>query len=110
MDKVRRLPTFRVGSLLLFGTARFELTASSTPRKRATRLRHVPSFTKYVWKSIFVKCARRVKGGFRQKCALFSVGLARVLASVQGFEQVAQLYDQMADGVALILRQRGPVR
>lgn len=29
-------------ALQIFGTARFELTASSTPRKRATRLRHVP--------------------------------------------------------------------
>lgn len=27
---------------MLVGTARFELAASSTPRKRATKLRHVP--------------------------------------------------------------------
>lgn len=40
--KISRPESLEIPNKSVVGTARFELATSSTPRKRATKLRHVP--------------------------------------------------------------------
>ena len=43
MKKRHKVSNFMASNHKLVGAARFELTTSSTPRKRATKLRHAPT-------------------------------------------------------------------